>query len=255
MIEVERIRAENPGPFTLSGTNTWILGRDPAWVVDPGPLLDEHLDAVTAAVAARGGAGGIAITHDHADHVEGVAALLERLGDVPVAAARYVGAGVRVGDGDAFGPLRVVATPGHAPDHLAFVAGAVCCSGDAVLGEGSVFVAPGPGAMAGYLAALERLLGMGLERILPGHGPPVEDPRVKLAEYLAHRRERERRLLEALAGGARSERELLDAVWDDVPHALRGAAAVTLAAHLGKLEEEGRLPRDVERRDLGDFGG
>ena len=252
MIEWERIRADNPGPFTLSGTNTWVLGRDPAWVVDPGPALDAHLDAVAEAVAARGGAGGIAITHDHPDHVDGVPGLLERLeDDVPVAAARYEGAGVRLGDGDALGPLRAVATPGHAPDHLAFVAGPVCCSGDAVLGEGSVFVAPGPGAMAGYLAALERLLALGLELVLPGHGPPVADPREKLEEYLAHRRDRERRLLDALDGGARSEVELLDAVWDDVPPALRGAAAVTLAAHLGKLEEEGRLPGGVERRDFG----
>jgi len=249
MIAWERIRADNPGTFTLSGTNTWVLGRDPAWVVDPGPALDAHLDAVAAAVAARGGAGGIAITHDHADHVEGVPGLRERLGEgVPVAAARYAEAEVRLADGDAFGPLRALAAPGHAPDHLAFVAGTACCTGDAVLGEGSVFVAPGPGAMAGYLAALERLLGLGLEVVLPGHGPPVADPRAKLEAYLAHRRDRERRLLDALAAGGRSEEELLDAVWDDVPAALRGAAAVTLAAHLGKLEEEGRLPAGVERR-------
>lgn len=251
MIEVERIRAANPGPFTLCGTNTWVLGREPAWVVDPGPALGAHLDAVAAAVAARGGAGGIAITHDHADHVEGVPGLRARLGEVPVAAARYEGADVRLADGDAFGPLQALSTPGHAPDHLAFVAGGVCCAGDAVLGEGSVFVAPGPGAMAGYLAALERLLELGLERILPGHGPPVEDPQAKLAEYLAHRRERERRLVDALGAGARSEAELLDAVWDDVAPALRGAAAITLAAHLGKLEEEGRVPAGVERRGFG----
>jgi glyoxylase-like metal-dependent hydrolase (beta-lactamase superfamily II) len=246
--EVLRIRAANPGPFTLSGTNTWVVGRDPAWVVDPGPALEPHLDAVAAAVAERGGAGGIAITHDHADHVEGAGALAERLGHPPVAAARFEGAGVRLGDGDAFGPLEAVAVPGHAPDHLAYVAGAVCFSGDAVLGEGSVFIAPGPGALSGYLAALERLRGRGLERICPGHGPEVADPDAKLEEYLAHRRDRERRLLAALAAGARSEAELLDAVWDDVPAALRGAAAITLAAHLGKLAEEGALPPGVERR-------
>ena len=239
---VLRLRAENPGPFTLSGTNTWVVGHDPCWVVDPGPDLDAHLDAVAQAVAERGGAGGIAVTHDHPDHVEGVPGLLARLGEVPVAAMRFAGATVALDDGDDLGPLRALATPGHAPDHLAFVAGDVCFSGDVVLGEGSVFVAPDPGAMAGYLTGLRRLRGLGLGLICPGHGPEVEDPDAKLDAYLAHRLDRERRLLEALAAGLRSEAELLDAVWDDVPEGLRGAAAVTLAAHLGKLREEGRAP-------------
>lgn len=240
-LEVLRLRADNPGPFTLSGTNTWVVGRDPCWVVDPGPALDAHLDAVADAVAERGGAGGIAVTHDHPDHVEGVPGLLERLdGEVRVGARRFPGADVALEDSAAFGPLRALTTPGHAPDHLAFVAEDVCFSGDAVLGEGSVFVAPDPGAMAGYLAALRRLRGLGLARICPGHGPEVEDPDAKLDEYLAHRLDRERRLVAALEAGLRSEAELLAAVWDDVPSGLRGAAAVTLAAHLGKLREEGR---------------
>ena len=240
MTEVLRIRADNPGPYTLSGTNTWVVGRDPAWVVDPGPALVAQLDAVAAAVGERGGPGGIAITHDHPDHVEGVPGLAERLGGPPVGAARYAGATVRLTDGDAFGPFAVLATPGHAPDHLAFVAGRTCFAGDAVLGEGSVFVAPDPGAMAGYLAALGRLRALGLETICPGHGPEVTDPDAKLDEYVGHRLDRERRLLEALAAGKRSEAELLDAVWEDVPEPLRGAAAVTLAAHMDKLREEGR---------------
>src|SRR4051812_46758514 len=119
---IARLRADNPGPYTLDGTNTWVVGRDPAWVVDPGPALEEHLDAVTAEVEGRGGAGGIALTHDHEDHVEGVPALRERLGDPPVAAARYP-ADTVLGDGATFGPLRAIAIPGHADDHLAFAAG------------------------------------------------------------------------------------------------------------------------------------
>src|SRR5919197_2002207 len=107
---IARLRADNPSPYTLDGTNTWVIGRDPAWVVDPGPALDAHLDAVAAAVHARGGAGGIALTHDHSDHAEGTEALRARLGgDVPVGAAR--GAPVALADGDAFGPLRVLALP------------------------------------------------------------------------------------------------------------------------------------------------
>lgn len=241
--EVLRVRADNPGRLTLSGTNTWVVGRDPCWIVDPGPALEAHTDAVRRAAQERGGAAGVAVTHDHADHVEGAPGLVERLGgDVPVAAARFAGAQVTLRDGAMFGPLRAVATPGHAPDHLAFVAGDVCFTGDAVLGEGSVFVAPDPGAMAGYLASLRRLRSLGLERLCPGHGPEVEDPDAKLDEYLAHRLDRERRLVAALEAGARTEAELLDVVWDDVPAALRPAAAVTLVAHLDKLREEGRAP-------------
>lgn len=223
-VDVVRIRADNPGPLTLSGTNTWVVGRDPAWVVDPGPDMAGHLDAVVAVVAERGGAGGIALTHDHADHSEGTEPLRERLG------------GVAVGPG----PLEPVALPGHADDHEAFVWERVAFTGDAVLGEGSVFIA---GRLAEYLDGLRALRARGLRLICPGHGPVVEDPDAKLDEYVSHRLERERRLLEALAGGLRDEAELLDAAWSDVPAALRPAAAVTLRAHLEKLRSERRLPR------------
>ena len=238
-LDIARMRAENPGPFTLSGTNTWVVGRHPAWVIDPGPALAEHLDAVVAEVEARGGAGGIAVTHDHMDHVEGVRPLRERLGRPPVAAARFA-ADVRLAEGERFGPLVAHAVPGHAPDHLAFVVGGACFTGDAVLGEGSVFVAAD---LAAYLDALARLRDLSLEVICPGHGPPVWEPRAKLDEYIAHRRERERKLVAALGEGLREEDELLDAVWDDAPPALRPAAAVTLAAHREKLLAEGRWPR------------
>jgi glyoxylase-like metal-dependent hydrolase (beta-lactamase superfamily II) len=226
------VRADNPGPLTLSGTNTWVVGRDPAWVVDPGPALDAHLDAVAAAVAARGGAGGIALTHDHSDHSEGVEGLRRRLGgDVPVAAAR-----TGTGDGDVAGPLRALALPGHSDDHLVFVAGRAAFTGDAVLGEGSVFV---QGALARYLDGLRRLRALDLAVICPGHGPPVWDVAEHLDAYIAHRLDRERRLLAALDRGLGSEDELLDAVWDDAPAALRSAAAITLRAHLEKLRDEG----------------
>jgi glyoxylase-like metal-dependent hydrolase (beta-lactamase superfamily II) len=237
---IARLRADNPSPYTLDGTNTWVVGRDPAWVVDPGPALGEHLDAVAEEVARRGGAGGIALTHDHSDHSEGVDGLRERVGEVPVAAAR--GADVTLAGGDAFGPLRAVAIPGHADDHLAFVAGAACFTGDAVLGQGSVFVTS---RLREYLAALERLRELELAVLCPGHGPPVWDPDAKLSEYISHRAEREAKLLAALDAGLRTRDELLDAAWADAPPALRGAAGMTLDAHLGKLREEGRLPAGV----------
>lgn len=246
-MEIQRVLAGNPGPFTLEGTNTHVVGdADGIWVVDPGPALPAHLDAVAAAVEASGAPWrGVLLTHDHADHAEGVPGLLERTGPAPVHAARS--ADVLLADGDRLGPFTVVATPGHAPDHLAFVAGTGLFSGDAVLGRGSVFVWPSPGALAGYLAALRRLHELPLERIHPGHGPLVGDARGKLAEYLAHRLAREERLLAALDDGLRTPEELLDAAWSEVPVELRPAAAVTLAAHLDKLGDEGRLPAGVER--------
>lgn len=245
--DVALVRAANPGPFTLDGTNTWLVGRDPCWIVDPGPALDAHVAAVLEEAGRRGGVGAIVLTHDHGDHAGAAAAVRAGAGGAPVAAMRWEGADRRLADGDVVGPLRAIATPGHATDHLAFVAGAVGFSGDAVLARSSVFVAPDAGALRGYLAALARLRAMDLELLCTGHGPPVSDPAALLDRYLAHRLERERRLLAALADGLRATDELLDRVWDDAPASLRLAATATLAAHLDKLDEEGRLPAGVQR--------
>lgn len=253
--DVALVQAGNPGPFTLTGTNTWIAGRDPCWIVDPGPDLPEHVERVLVEAAARGGAAGIALTHDHGDHCGAADAVRAGAGGVPVGAARWAGADVVLGDGDAFGPLQVVATPGHATDHLAFVFGKVCFTGDAVLAQSSVFVAPDPGALRGYLAALERLRAMDLELLCTGHGPPVEDPAALLDRYLAHRADRERRLLAALDDGLRSIDDLLDRAWSDAPASLRLAAMATLLAHLDKLAEEGRLPEGVQRPQWPPEGG
>jgi glyoxylase-like metal-dependent hydrolase (beta-lactamase superfamily II) len=217
---VTRIRADNPGPLTLSGTNTWIAG---GWVIDPGPDDDAHLDAV---VAEAGDVAGVALTHDHPDHAEGLAMLLDRVGEVPV-----LRAGVEVAS-----PFEVMPLPGHADDHVVFLWQRVAFTGDAVLGEGSVFVA---GDMAGYLDGLRRLRERDPAVLCPGHGPPVEDPEAHIDGYLAHRLDRERRLVAALERGLRSEDDLLDAAWSEVPPALRPAAALTLRAHRRKLEAEG----------------
>jgi glyoxylase-like metal-dependent hydrolase (beta-lactamase superfamily II) len=240
------VRADNPGPFTLAGTNSWIVGRDPAWLVDPGPALEGHVEALRAELERRGGLGGIALTHDHADHSEAVPLLRRMFPSAPFAAARG-DVDVLLADGTRFGPLEALLTPGHAPDHVAFVVGDVALTGDAVLGSGSVFVSPDPGAMAGYLDGLRRLRARTVTVLGPGHGPPVLDAAAKLDEYVAHRLERERRLLIALANGERSVKGLLNEVWADAPESLRPAAAVTLAAHLDKLADEGRLPLGVER--------
>jgi len=257
---VTLVRASNAGPFTLSGTNTWLIG-EPAWVIDPGPADPGHVGRVVEAAERRGGLAGIALTHAHLDHAAAVPLLRERFG-VPVGAVgrrqsavgrfeepsvKGLSPDVELNDGDTFGPFAVVATPGHAPDHVSFLAGRIAFCGDTVLGEGSVFIAPGGGSLVAYLDSLRRLRSLDLEALCPGHGPVVWDPLRKLDEYLAHRLERERRLLEALARGLRSQDDLLDDVWDDAPAVLRPAAALTLEAHLEKLEGEKRLPDGVER--------
>lgn len=237
------IRANNPGPLTITGTNTWIYGRDPAWLIDPGPALPEHLDAISEELDERGGLGAVLLTHDHIDHAQAVPEIVKRFSPVPLAAARGP-VSVLLDDGDHVGPFEVVATPGHSPDHLTFVAGGVAFTGDAVLGEGSVFIM---GQLAEYLHGLERLRGYGLSLIAPGHGPVVDDPDTKLNEYIEHRLARETALVIALAEGKRTIHDLLDTAWADAPDALRPAAAITLEAHLQKLDSEGRLPPGVER--------
>jgi len=245
--DILRLRAPNPGPLTLTGTNTWVVGRRPAWVVDPGPAIDSHVQRVLAAIDARGGLGGVALTHDHADHSEAVAPLLEAH-PAPLAAGRRRDVDVRLADDVRFGPFQAVHTPGHAPDHYALIGDGACFTGDAVLGDGSVLITPHPGAMAGYLLALTRLrLREDFNVLCPGHGEVVWDAREKLEEYIAHRVDRENRLIVALNEGLRSVPDLLDAVWGEVPEELRPAATATLAAHLDKLDDDEVLPRGVER--------
>ena len=239
--EIECITAPNPGPMTLEGTNTYLVGREPAIVIDPGPADEGHIEAVRGSAAARGGIGDVLLTHSHGDHSDGV----EMLGVNPT----------ELGDGEAKSGIVAIATPGHAADHLCFVIapghpaapdanGSICFSGDLILGEGSTIVPPAEqgGSLAEYMDSLRKLADLDLEAIYPGHGPVITEPDAKIAEYIEHRESRERRLLEALERGQRSRLALLDEVWDDVPAELRPAAAYAMQAHLDKLEAEGRLP-------------
>jgi len=225
---VVRVRAANPSALTLDGTNTYVIG---GWIVDPGPADDDHVAAVRAAA---GGVEGVVLTHGHADHAEAADCF-----GVPVH---------RPGEGETAGPFAAIATPGHSQDSVCLVwRERVCFTGDTVLGSGSVFIAPGEGSLSAYLGSLRRLRELPLELLCPGHGPYVRDPGAKLDEYISHRLERERRLLEALAAGLRTQDELLDAAWSDAPAELRYFAGLSLASHLEKLAEEGRLPDGVER--------
>jgi glyoxylase-like metal-dependent hydrolase (beta-lactamase superfamily II) len=227
--DVETIVAPNPGPMTLEGTNTYLVGRDPAVVIDPGPEDRGHIEAVRAAAEARGGIGAVLVTHSHSDHDGGV----ELLGVEPE----------RPADGEEVAGMTALATPGHTEDHLCFLLDQTLFCGDLVLGEGSTIVPPASegGSLAKYMASLRRVQDLELERMYPGHGPVIGDPSAKIAEYIAHRTEREDRLLAALERGERSRQALLREVWDDVPEQLLPAAAYAMQAHLEKLEAEGRL--------------
>jgi glyoxylase-like metal-dependent hydrolase (beta-lactamase superfamily II) len=149
------------------------------------------------------------------------------------------------GAGDDAGPFEVVPSPGHSADSVCLIHERVCFTGDTVLGQGSVFIPGDGGGLAGYLAALERLRQLEFDVICPGHGPVVWDPYERIAQYIEHRLEREQKVLDAIAGGARSKEEILERAWDDAPietvPMLRMAAAATLDAHLDKLRTEGRL--------------
>lgn len=218
--------------MTLEGTNTYLYGSHPCVVIDPGPDDEGHLEVVRAAAEERGGVGMVLLTHSHGDHADGA----DRLG-VEVKLPR---------DGEEYGALRALATPGHAADHVClFTDDGVCFSGDLVLGEGSTFVPPDGGSLAAYMDSLRLLRERQIELICPGHGPWVTEPGAKLAEYVEHREMRERRLLAALERGERSREVLLDEVWDDAPPEVREAARLVMETHLQKLESEGRLPGDL----------
>jgi glyoxylase-like metal-dependent hydrolase (beta-lactamase superfamily II) len=220
---IVRVRAPNPSALTLDGTNTYVVD---GWIVDPGPDHEGHLEAVRSAAGDR--IEGVVLTHSHADHAEGAARL---------------GAPVTVpAEGQVVGPFLALATPGHSADSVCLVAGRACFTGDTVLGSGSVFIAPGEGSLSAYLRSLRRLRDLDVDVLCPGHGPYVWEPAAKLDEYISHRLERERRLLEALDAGLRDREELLDFAWADAPAELREFAALSLASHLEKLAEEGRLP-------------
>jgi glyoxylase-like metal-dependent hydrolase (beta-lactamase superfamily II) len=239
---VVRVLAPNPSVYTLEGTNTWVVGSEPSIVVDPGPAIGSHLDEV-ARVAGR--VGAVLVTHDHEDHAEGAVAFGARV-RAPILAWRLDGA-ERLRDGQRFvagdAELTALHTPGHSADHFVFIdprTGALF-SGDAVLGRGTSFIDPPDGDLAKYLASLQRMLERHPRTIYPGHGPVVFDAQAKLREYLDHRAAREAQILEGLADGTRTVESLVERIYPDHPADVRELAARSVAAHLAKLEEEGRV--------------
>jgi glyoxylase-like metal-dependent hydrolase (beta-lactamase superfamily II) len=247
--EIERIIAPNPGPMTLEGTNTYVIAAaDGVYVIDPGPDDPIHLAAVREAAEGHGAIAGVLLTHGHSDHTAGVESFGEPVLWGTAAAgdetAGLAAAGTPAPEAPgAVGPFGLLETPGHAADHVSFVLGDVCFCGDLLLGRGSSIVPPraAGGSLADYMDSLRGVAELELSLLAPGHGPWITDPQAKIGEYIEHRLDRERRLVDALVAGTRSRAVLVDTVWDDVPAPLRPAAAVAMQAHIEKLAEDGRL--------------
>lgn len=269
---IVRVTAPNSGPFTGAGTNTFLLGRERLMVVDPGPALPQHVEAVLAAVAGRP-VSHILVTHTHLDHVGALGAVAATL-RAPVAAegphrnARPLRPGeenpflrsadtafapdVRLADGEVVdnGDVAVtaLATPGHTANHLAFLVGDVCLTGDHVMGWSTTVIAPPDGAMRPYLASLDRLLEVPAARYLPAHGDAIDDPKRTVTAMRSHRLMRERAILDRLAAGDRTIEEIVAALYQGIDPRLSGAAGLSVLAHLEKLEEEGRVVADGHGR-------
>ena len=245
------VLAPNPSPYTLEGTNTWVLcepGSAAAVVVDPGPLHEGHLAAVLAAVEQRGArVAQILLTHGHADHSEAAARFAE-LSGAPVRALdrahRLGGEGLADGDVVAVGglELRVIGTPGHSGDSLSFLlpADRAMLTGDTVLGRGTTLVAHPDGTLADYLDSLNRLRDSAVrhefDTVLPGHGPVLSDAVGVLDFYLAHRKERLAQVDAALAAGDASAAEVVRRVYADVDPAVWPAAELSVRAQLHYLD-------------------
>jgi len=244
-VRIERVLAPNPGPYTASGTNTWLVESDRNLVViDPGPISGAHLDAIHAAIAGRS-VTSVLVTHTHSDHAP-LANPLARELDVPVygyAAGPEFDPDLLLTEGSILTlgsiSLEVIHTPGHSDDHLCFLTGRVLFTGDHIMGGSSVMVED----MGNYLQSLERLQDLDLDRLYPGHGPEIDQPQKVISWYLAHRLQREQEILEAIAGGAVSVDSIVETVYSNVDRALHPLAARSVAAHLRKLEQEGRIPR------------
>jgi glyoxylase-like metal-dependent hydrolase (beta-lactamase superfamily II) len=238
-----RILAPNPGIMTLDGTNTYVVGADEdIVVVDPGPEDSTHRAAILEAIGG-GQVSAVVLTHHHIDHSEGVPSLLAELGSTPPVLAAAPGAGVTgpVDDGDAVGAgLTVVLTPGHTSDSLSLVLGDPAApdavlTGDTVLGRGSSIVSHPDGALGPYFASLRRLIAFGSVPVLPGHGPELPDLAVAATGYLTHREQRLEQVRAALAAGAQTPMEVVEAVYADVDRILWPAAEATVRAQLAYL--------------------
>jgi glyoxylase-like metal-dependent hydrolase (beta-lactamase superfamily II) len=249
-MKIERILANNPGPFTGPGTNTWILddGFGSVVIIDPGPVDSRHAKAIMEAVVERT-VDQVLVTHTHSDHAPLANPLARDLG---VPAVGYTPGPnfdpeIRLLDGARFevGSLevRVVHTPGHSDDHLCFRVGNVLFTGDHIMGGSSVMVE----SMGPYLRSLKKLKGTGLEKLHPGHGDSMDDPDVVIDWYLAHRQQRHEEIFDAISSGADNVADVVESVYADVERSLHPLAARSVEAHITLLIDQERITLQGDR--------
>ena len=268
---IQRVIADNPGPFTFTGTGTYIVGRDMPGarvaVIDPGPEDEAHLHALLRAVKGRT-VSHILVTHTHRDHAPLSRALAEAVGGAPILAAKPHGPTVHASDaldqaamdedddadfkadiilsdgdrieGDGW-TLEAMATPGHASNHMAFVLREEnsLFSGDHVMGWSTTVVAPPDGDMTAYMASLDRVLTRGFSTLWPTHGPAITQVAPFLKAYRHHRLEREAQIMARLAAGDETIAEMVPALYAAVDPRLWPAASLSVLAHLIALVDRG----------------
>ncbi|MGZ9114220.1 MAG: MBL fold metallo-hydrolase [Brevundimonas sp.] len=263
---IQRVIADNPGPFTFTGTGTYIIGRPEAGagvaVIDPGPLDEAHLAALLAAVAGRR-VSHVLVTHTHRDHAPLARPFAEAVG-APILAARppartvhasatpdedddetfapdLVLAGGEIIEGDGW-TIEALATPGHASNHMAFVLREenALFSGDHVMGWSTTVVAPPDGDMTAYMDSLDRVIARGFTTLWPTHGAPVTEPGPFLSAYKTHRLAREAQIVQRLAAGDRRISEMVPNLYAAIDSRLWPAASLSVWAHLIALEAAGR---------------
>ena len=264
---IRRVIAENPSPFTFHGTGTYIVGAGAVAVIDPGPLLDEHIAALDRVLQGER-VTHIVITHTHRDHSPAAKGLKQLTGaptygfgphgsgrpdsggEVEEGADRDFMPDVRVHDGDRIEgegwTLEAVHTPGHTSNHLCFALEEenALFPGDHVMGWSTTVVSPPDGDMQAYMRSLERLQARGESVFWPTHGPPIRNPSAYVGALLAHRHDREDQIMDCLAHGTSTIPDMVEAMYVDVGRHLHAAAARSVLSHLVHMVETGRVACD-----------
>ena len=259
---VQVILGLNPSLMTGPGTNTYLVGKENPLLIDTGSGIPEYMDLLKEVLRERGvsGISHVLVTHGHPDHVGGVEALRREFPALTVKKMARSGEGrgpiACLKEGDRIEvdgcTLTALHTPGHAIDHLCFYLEEELSlfTGDLIVGVGTVVIHQEAGGLKQYLASLERLLSLELERIYPGHGPVIHRPREKIVEYIEHRQMRENQILEALDWGDVTIPEIVRRVYTDVIPALHPVAERSVEAHLSKLEEDHLVERWTEEGEI-----